>query len=186
MIILGLLIVPIAYGQTGDKCAQVLQVLDKVKEACQAYPPQDYCNVFVGEATHVIYGIDDFVSPGSPTGYYQANTIAELLMTDLSTRWDNIGNCNDPNALKTAQLDANSNRCVIAIWRNNGSSGGGHGHVSLILPGNLMLSSSWGLSVPNAANFSLGGDTNNYVCDKLSKAFSKEKIKDVLLYVHKD
>jgi hypothetical protein len=173
-----------ASAQYKDKCNDVLKVLDKVRDACEAYPPQDYCNIFVGSAVKDIYGIDDFVAKGLPTGYYRANKIADLLSSDLSDKWENLGTCDNQDVLNKAQNDANSNRCVIAIWKDK-SSDTAHGHIALILPGNLKA--GWrDMMVPNSANFSLGTDIHNFVCGGLSGAFGYEKRNSIILYVHKD
>jgi hypothetical protein len=182
LLILSLFVILKVYAQTDDKCVQVLKLLDKVKNACEAYPPSDYCNIFVGEAVQEIYGIDDFADAGSATGYRSANAIADLLLTN--NKWTLIGTCKKQDILDAAQNDANSNRCVIAVWKN-GSGNSAHGHISIILPG--ALKTGWnGMMVPNAANFSLGTDQHNFVCDRLSGAFSYDKRNSVFLYVHND
>lgn len=167
-----------------DKCTQVIAILDKVNNACQAYPPQEYCNVFVGQAISDMFGIDDFKQNGSATGFYDANTIVTNLFTIWSDKWENLGTGDSQDALGKAQDAANSNRCVIAVWQNPTS--GAPGHLALILPGQLSASTSWGLNVPNAANFAMNAPSLNFVCDKLSRGFGADKMGSVILFVHKD
>jgi|GEM_PF-4022308 len=165
-----------------DKCSQVIQLLDQVKDACQAYPPQDYCNIFVGQAISDMYQIDDFKLSASPTGFYDANSIVLNLFTTWSANWQNLGTADSQDVLNAAQNVANSNKCVIAVWRNPNPSN--PGHICLILPGQLTASGTWGLNVPNSANFAMNAPANNYVCDKLSKAFRANAAPAVYLFVH--
>lgn len=172
-----------------DYCTKVFQVLyDVQKNACSAsdqFPAQENCNVFVGKAVNEIYGITDFISNTSPSDYYIANDIVDLLFTSLSAKWELIGTCDQQETLTKAQSIANSNRCVIAVWKNPNPSPKAHGHVCLLLPGTLKL--GWkDMQVPNAANFSQGNPNLNFVCDKLSGAFGREKRNAVFLFVHKD
>lgn len=165
-----------------DKCTQMLSVLDKVKDACQRYPPQDYCNVFVGQATNDVYGFNDFNSITSPTGYFDANTIVTMLFTTLSDKWDNIGACDKQATLTAGQDYANSNHCVVAVWKNPDPKKSGH--ICLVLPGSL--SAGWGgMMVPNAANFAMDAPQLNFVCKRLSGAFSSDKKASVFLFVRK-
>lgn len=167
-----------------DRCQDILKVLDKVKNACEIASAQENCNVFVARVVKEMYGINDFENPGSGTGYYSANQIADRLFIELRDKWDNLGSCDQQQVLERAQNTANSNRCVVAVWRNPDNEG--HGHVSIILPGQLKKSSSWNLMVPNAANFALGTDANNFVCDRLSGAFGSGKIKQVYIFAQKN
>ncbi|WP_121356813.1 hypothetical protein [Flavisolibacter nicotianae] len=171
------------YAQTEDKCTQVLAVLDKTKGVCEQTPATENCNVFVARVVKEIYGIGDFESSASGSGYLSANQIADRLFIELSDKWENLGSCDQQQVLDNAQNIANSNRCVVAVWRNPDDKK--HGHVAIILPGKQQ--GGWnGMKVPNAANFAQDTIANNFVCDKLSKAFAFNKIKQVFIFVKKD
>jgi hypothetical protein len=165
-----------------DFCKEVLKVLDSTRNVCERFPASDHCNVFVGKAVQEIYNIDDFVN-SSPSGFYIANQIVDRLFVELSAKWRLIGTCEKQTTLDSAQLFSNSNRCVIAAWKNPVATK--PGHVCLILPGKLKQ--GWGdMQVPNAANFAQEAPQNNFVCDRLSGAFSKDKRTQVFIFVHEE
>jgi hypothetical protein len=123
------------------------------------------CNRFTGEALADIYGIDDFKDPTRQGEYLSANLIETFVAT--SKNWVPLGDADDQRALDEAAQAANQHRAVIAV-----KMGEHHGHVAIILPGELAKSTNWGLNVPNSACFFLGKPAEAYVGDKLSKAFT--------------
>lgn len=122
------------------------------------------CNRFTGRALAETYGVDDFKDPTNAGQYLSANLMETYVAT--SKNWVLLGNGDDQKALNEAALAANQGRAVIAV-----KMGDEHGHVALVLPGELSRSSTWNLNVPNSACFFLGKPTQSYVGDKLSKAF---------------
>jgi hypothetical protein len=138
------------------------------------------CNVFVARGTKLCFGIRDFCKPGDgieDETYPSANEIAE----QAKQHWHLIGPAGQQLNLNRAQAYANGGRPVIAVR----SVPGDHGHVCLILPGELTHSSTWGLKVPNSASFRLDDVKGCYVGGRLSKAFGADKKDTVLLYQRK-
>ena len=119
------------------------------------------CNYFVGKALSRIYQINDF--QGVTTGsWLSANQISSYVSQNPN-KWKLIGSASDQNSLAQAQADANAGAAIIAILENNPN-----GHVALILPGKLLHSNSWNLSVPNSASFFLDRPLDSYVGKLLS------------------
>jgi len=133
------------------------------------------CNVFLGRALKRVYGIADFGLPGTPDSFLSANAIADKVATD--SNWTFLGTADVQQKLDQAQGYANLNKAVIAVYKSSG-----HGHVCLIYPGKMQLSSTWNTLVPNSASFPLDDPTHAYVGGPLSKAFGVDKRGDVKFY----
>lgn len=58
----------------------------------------------------------------------------------------------------------------------------GIGLVSLILPGEMKPSGTWGSQVPNSASFSVHQPAKSYVGKGLSYSFERKMLKDVQLF----
>ena len=80
--------------------------------------------------------------------------------------------------MNTAQELANNKTAVVAVYMKSDQDG----HVSIILPGQLNPSGSWGFSVPNSASFFVNDPNKSYIGKGLSYAFTKSMLKDVVLF----
>jgi len=125
-----------------------------------------------GTSSEAVYGIADFGLPGTPDSFLSANAIADKVATD--SNWTFLGTAECQQKLDQAQGYANLNKAVIAVYKSSG-----HGHVCLILPGKMQLSSTWNTLVPNSASFPLDDPTHAYVGGPLSKAFGVDSEGDV-------
>jgi hypothetical protein len=134
------------------------------------------CNVFLARAIKKVYGTDDFENPSKTGTYLDANEIAAYVAT-APQKWTLLGVASNQTSLNEAQFQANHKKAVIAVY-----SSPPHGHVCLILPGNLTDSASWKLKVPNSASFFLDNPSQSYVGEPLSKAFANDKKDQVKLY----
>jgi hypothetical protein len=123
---------------------------------------QSPCNYFLGRALARVYDIHDFDAPG---GYMSANAIA--VYVKVSGNWTKIGDATNQDKLTEAQGYANLKKPVIAVR----SASDGHGHVAMILPGELSKSGIWNLMVPNSAAFLLDDPKHSYVGKGLAYAF---------------
>lgn len=123
------------------------------------------CNRFIGKALADVYGVDDFRDPSTKDQYLSANLIDAYL--SVSKDWVALGTADQQQALNEAAAAANAGRPVVAVIPHEK-----HGHIALVLPGELTYSPSWKLNVPNSASFFLGNPAQSYVSEKLSKAFS--------------
>jgi hypothetical protein len=133
------------------------------------------CTTFAGQAVNTVYKVNDFYSKQS--GRYMSTTeIAGFLKENNS--WSNLGKTYDQKTLDKAQEYANARKAVIAIYQN----AQGFGHVVVITPGELQPSGSWGLKVPNVASFFAVDPAKSFTDKPLSFAFSKNMIKDVVIY----
>lgn len=133
------------------------------------------CNKFVGGMLKTVYNINDFYSQESGR-YMRVSEIAEFLKDNQ--QWQLLGHAYEQQALDQAQNHANTKKAVVAVYLDTDNIG----HVSLIIPGELKPSGSWGFNVPNSASFFLSQPENSYVGKGLSYAFKRNMIKEVLLY----
>jgi len=116
------------------------------------------CGHFLAMALKRVYSIDDFLPdllPKEIAGY-----------VDTSSHWNFLGWAWDQKVLNEAQDYANHNRGVIAVLPYTP-----HGHVALILPGEVEPSGTWRLKVPHSAGF-FHKPKASYVGKKLSYSFS--------------
>jgi hypothetical protein len=136
------------------------------------------CSSFTSESIAKTYKI---------SGLYSDKTKQYLPLKETAkqisdpTKWTLLGHAYDQKILTDAQEFANDHKAVIAIY----TTPDGVSHIALILPGELQVSGSWGFKVPNSASFVLNEPSKSYVGKGLSYAFTRNMIKDVMLYVKK-
>lgn len=136
------------------------------------------CSSFIGESIAKVYKTNAFFSD-KLSRFLHINEITKSAFE--SGQWNQIGYAYDQKALDQAQEEANRSKAVIAVYMTPN----GIGHIALILPGKLQYSGSWGFNVPNAASFFFNDSEKSFVDKGLSYAFSKNMIKDVVLYARK-
>lgn len=156
--------------------ADVTRMLSQFLSCQTPIDDRSPCNFFLGRALKRVYGITDFDIPGVPDSFLSANAIADKVAAPDSN-WTLLGTANVQDALDQAQGYANLKKPVIAAYKSSG-----HGHVCLILPGTMQLSSTWKTLVPNSASFSLDDPSHAYVGGLLSRAFGPDKRPQVKLY----
>ena len=152
--------------------------LDKFRQCTQVTGEKYQCSGFIGESIASVYKTNAFYSE-KQSRYLHINEISKSSVE--SGPWTSLGHAYDQKALEEAQKQANANRAVIAVYVTES----GIGHIALILPGRLQFSGSWGFNVPNAASFAFNDSEKSFVDKGLSYAFSKNMIKDVILYARK-
>ncbi|MEO7991567.1 MAG: hypothetical protein ABI663_18585 [Chryseolinea sp.] len=132
------------------------------------------CVHFIGESLNTVYKINDFSKSGK---YMSTSEIADFVKSNA--KWKVLGPSYDQTTLSKAQESANAKKAVVAVFKN----AEGVGHVVLVTPGELQLSGSWGLKVPNSASFFQKEPAKSYVNKGLSFAFARVMMKDITLYV---
>ena len=134
------------------------------------------CNVFLAKALKLLFGVADFETPNLPGTFLQANDIARYV-SKHPEQWTLLGPASNQVALERAQAYANLNTPVIAVYESSP-----HGHVAVILPGNLRYSLQWNLQAPNSASVFLDRPYKSYVGLMLSNAFQASHLPDVMIY----
>ena len=133
------------------------------------------CGKFIGESVNTVFEINDFYS--EKLGRYLSG--AEIInYLKSGNQWKLLGYAYDQKALTEAQSYANENKAVIAFYMNEEQLG----HVSLILPGKLTKSGSWGSDVPNSASFFINDQQRSYSNKGLSYTFTRSMIRTVMIY----
>jgi hypothetical protein len=154
---------------------EVEWVLHQLEVCKLAVDDETPCNRFVGEALERIYRVSDFARANNQ--YASANEIVQLVEVPKN-KWQLIGRASDQSVLDRAQTEANAGYPVLAVRPDSA-----RGHVALIIPGELTVSTSWdGAKVPNSASFLYKDLKGSYIGKGLSFAFSKAKRPDVKIY----
>jgi len=133
------------------------------------------CYWFTGRAIDTLYGLDSF---REAQGYLSASSMAQKLHAGEIKNWHNLGPASSQDVLDLVPRLTKKGKPVVAAWLGEN----GQGHVSLVMPGGLAFSSTWGLNVPNAANISFGALDNSFYGCRLSFALSKDKIERTYLF----
>ena len=134
------------------------------------------CQYYTAESFATVYNVKDFYSAKQKRYMILPEMVAYL---ETSKQWTLLGKGYDPKALTSAQDYANAGRAVVAIYMNNDHLG----HASIILPGELKLSGTWGVKVPNSASFFTYNPENSYLHKSLSYAYERSNLAKVQLYV---
>jgi hypothetical protein len=139
------------------------------------------CNTFASRGLEAIYGVKDFKTGKS--SHQSANGMwNEVNKPD--SQWKKLGAVLDEQNNICAQSIANAGLPVVALRQRQG-----HGHVALIIPGELKDSGTWGMKTANSASFFLRqtpdeiySKSQGYLDKALSSAFTKEDAKDALFF----
>ena len=145
-------------------------------QACSAGEQNSGCSKIQGEVLSTVYKINDFYAQKSGR-YMTVSEVSAFLKGNDS--WTPLGPVYLQETLTKAQELANDKKAVVAVYQNAAAMG----HVALIIPGDLEPSGSWGLNVPNTASFFLPEPDKSFVNKGLSFAFTKNMMKDIVLYV---
>lgn len=94
-------------------------------------------------------------------------------------RWLELGKAADQANLDKAAQYAKEGKAVIAIVQNKD----GGAHVSLIIPGGMTASGTWGLKMPNTSSFFMYSPAKSFIGKPLSYCYRPDSRFDVMLYV---
>ena len=133
------------------------------------------CNAFIGQTLKTVYQLNDFYS-AKEGRYMRINEIYDYLQH--SKQWMLLGKGYEQKALTEAQSLANGKKAVVAVYL----TGTDIGHLAYILPGELKLSGSWGIQVPNSAAYFTSEPEKSYVNKGLSYSFPRRLMTEVYLY----
>jgi hypothetical protein len=155
-----------------DQSLAILQEIEADYYECKEIESEEKeCNHFTAEAICRFYEINDFEKDGM---YISYNNIRDVVT--LQGNWEPIGLADSQTNLDAAQEHANNARATIAFDPNKSN------HVAIILPGQTIKSTSWGLKAPNSASFFVH-KVDCYINKALSYAFSSPK--GIILYTVK-
>lgn len=151
------------FGGGNKKMKSLPKLMDAICEAFSYGLPDKDGNPGKWEPTSGITYCNqsvDYVS--GAMGFYDFKGLLANQMFDLmkkSSQWKEVD-------ARGAQALANEGTLVIGAWKNLN----GHGHVTIVRPGELRVSASWGSVAPKIMN--IGED--NFIDKIASFAFSKE------------
>ena len=176
--LIGLLVVSVSFGQSLNVSWEkdLMASFDEFLSCTSTTEGDlDICGVYTGESLSTVYQVKDFYSKRLGR-YLVASEIAKFLKENK--QWTVLGHAYEQIVLTEAQKYANEKKAVLAVYLNDE----GLGHAALILPGELQPSGSWSMRVPNSSSFFADQPDKSYVGKRLSYAFVKNMIKDVLIY----
>jgi hypothetical protein len=156
---------------------QLSQMLEEFK-ACapDAENGQNRCQQFTAQCFSTVYNVKDFYASADKRYMNLPEMVAYL---QQSGKWTALGAGYDPKVLANAQTYANEGKAVVAVYMSEEQLG----HASIILPGELKLSGTWGVKVPNSASFFTYNPTNSYLHKSLAYAYERANLGKVQLYV---
>ena len=153
----------------------VKNLLHQFKQCKAPIDDRSPCNYFLSRALEIIYKVTDFKNEGdSSKPYFTANEIEKFVEGNPGI-WENLGLATNQKVLDKAQKQANLLKAVIAVI-----GGSPHGHVAIIIPGDIRASGNWSLDVPCSACFFFDKPLKSFVGCPLSYAF--ESPSNVTIY----
>jgi len=132
------------------------------------------CKSYVARAINGHFQIADFNHPETKGDYVDYDEIAAIV--DASGDWRKVGEADDQDALDEVQQHANNGKPALAI-----STQPGVGNVALIVKGEQVKSTSWGLNCPTAAIFFPNRPEKSFIGKTLNYAWSNPE--GIELYV---
>jgi hypothetical protein len=164
-----------AFSQAKNWEATLNQALQDFK-TCMTAENKTVCQTYTAKAIKQVYSVTDF---------YQASSKSDMTPFEIqefisnSSRWTNLGQAFKPEVLSKAQELSNAGKLVLVILKGDSPA---DAHVSLVLPGDLQASGSWGMSVPNVAAFFTHNPGNSFVNKSVSYAYTKGMILQLEVY----
>lgn len=145
-------------------------------KTCMSTENKTVCQTYTASAIKQVYSINDF---------YQAATKSDMAPIEIqqfittSSKWKKLGQAFEPEVLSKAQELCNAGKPVLVILKGDSPA---DAHVSLVLPGDLQMSGSWGMRVPNVAAFFTHNPANSFVNKSISYAYTKGMILQLEVY----
>lgn len=145
-------------------------------KGCNTSADKTICQSFTAKGVRSMYNINDFYAASSKTDM----TPFEMLETiSKSSKWTKLGMAYEGSVLSKAQDLSNAGKTVLVIYKGESPS---DTHISIVLPGALQTSGSWGIKVPNVAAFFTHKPENSFVNKGLSYAYSKSMMLQLEVY----
>ncbi|QSE98480.1 hypothetical protein [Fulvivirga lutea] len=158
---------------------QKIAAIEKEFQQCMSSENKNTCQGYIGMAMQEVYKSSDLKDPAS-NEYLSFSEIKRLVKE--SDKWQMVGHAYDQEALKKAQSMANEGKPVVAVFTGDTDA---ETHVSLILPGDLAASGSWGMRVPDVTAFFTHNPSSSFSKKSMSYAYTKKMTLQIVLYAKK-
>ena len=154
------------------------QTLSEFK-SCMASEGKLQCDGYTSKAIREVYNIKEFKNKAdqSDMSPYEIQQYASK-----STEWVKLGPAYNSETLRKAQQLSNEGKAVIVVLEDELPS---NVHVSVILPGELQSSGSWGMRVPSVSAFFTHNPGNSFVDKSISYAYTKSMMLKLQVYAKK-
>lgn len=143
---------------------------------CMSTGDKTDCQTYTAKTIRQVYNINDFYSTSSKSDM----TPYEMMeFVSTSSKWTKLGQAYQREVISKAQELTNAGKVVLVILKGSSPA---DAHVSLVLPGDLQTSGSWGMKVPNVAAFFTHNPTNSFVNKSISYAYTKGMMLQLEVY----
>ncbi|MBL4625210.1 MAG: hypothetical protein JKY42_08745 [Flavobacteriales bacterium] len=135
--------------------------------ACKSEATEKHtCKEFVAKAINGNFEISDFNVPEKQGEYVDYDKIAAIVET--SADWKKVGEATEQGAMDYVQKCANEGKPAIAISTKSGA-----GNIAIIVKGEQVKSTSWGLNCPTVAIFFPNQPEKSFIGKTLNYAWGK-------------
>ncbi len=145
-------------------------------KTCMSSENKTVCQTYTAKAIKQVYNINDFFQASSKSDMTPVE-IQEFITS--SSKWTKLGQAFKPEVISKAQELCNAGKPVLVILKGEDSA---DAHVSIVLPGELQTSGSWGMRVPNVSAFFTHNPSNSFVNKSISYAYTKGMILQLEIY----
>lgn len=136
------------------------------------------CRPYLPKALKTVYPTvdEDFVSESTKKPMRSNELITYMKETG---KWIELGSATDQATLDKAAANAAEGKATIAVLEKPD----GGAHISIIIPGKLTPSGSWGVKTPNTASLFMYKPVNSHMDKPLSYCYSPGDRTFVKIYV---
>lgn len=166
------------FAQTQTWKNSLNQTLSEFK-SCMASEGKLQCDGYTSQAIREVYNIKEFKNKAdqSDMSPYEIQQYVSK-----SSDWVKLGPAYNSETLRKAQQLSNEGKPVIVVLEDESKS---DVHVSVVLPGELQSSGSWGMKVPSVSAFFTHNPSNSFVDKSISYAYTKSMMLRLQVYAKK-
>ncbi len=168
-------IVQFSFAQDDTLKASLNQTLTDFKN-CMSSESKTVCEGYTSKALIQVFNISDFYNS---TNQKEMSPFEIQQFVSKSSQWTKLGSVYQVDVLTKAQELSNAGKAVIVILEDDSPT---NVHVSIVLPGNLQTSGSWGRRVPSVAAFFTHDPDKSFVDKSISYAYTKNMMLKLQVY----
>lgn len=148
-------------------------------KSCMSTESKLKCDGYTSLAIRQVYNIKEFKNKAdqSDMSPYEIQQYVSK-----SSEWVKLGPAYNSETLIKAQQLSNEGKPVIVVLEDESQA---DVHVSVVLPGELQSSGSWGMKVPSVSAFFTHNPGNSFVDKSISYAYTKSMMLRLQVYTKK-
>lgn len=145
-------------------------------KTCMTTEDKVVCQTYTAKIINQFYSIPDFKNASSKN---DMTPVEMQSFISTSSKWTKLGEAFQPDVFSKAQELCNAGKLVLVVLEGGNPA---DAHVSLMLPGRLQTSGSWGMRVPNVAAFFTHKPDHSFVNKSISYAYTKGMLLQLAVY----